>query len=153
MKKLLSTLGIIAGFIAVLFAGVIGKEAAKKALAPSSSEIEAALITGLHEGAKQINAKGKYMIDPETRMDGAVVGPGARVAYFHTLTNRPGSSFKAEDFHTVIKPLIVKGICDVEQMRLTLRQGVTYEYVYMGRDGNEITRFSVLKGDCPWRRE
>ena len=150
-KKLLPALGIIAVLIVAGIGGQIGKKVGKSAFSPSKpsqQEVEAKLIEGFTTAANQINKKVPMMVDEETRLDRATVGPGARVVYHHTFPRYTSRDIDANWLHTDLRPEVMRKVCDSKGMRKSLQYGGKYVYSYSGSDGVEITRFEIDRNDC-----
>lgn len=78
-KKLLSVLGFIGILIVASIGGQIGKGVGHAALSlskPGPQEIEATLIEGFMRAAEQYNRTLPMMVDQDTRLETATVGPG-----------------------------------------------------------------------------
>jgi hypothetical protein len=150
-KKLLTALGFIAVLIVAGIAGQIGREAGKVTFSPSKlseEEIEARLIEGFRSAANDINQKLPMMIDEETRLDRATVGPGARIVYHNTFTKYTSMDIDANWLQTNLRPLVMRKVCDNKDMRKSLQYGGIYVYSYSGSDEVEITRFEIDQNDC-----
>ncbi len=150
-KKLLTALGVIAVLIVAGIAGQFGREAGKAVFSPSKpseEEIEAKLIEGFTAAANQINQKLPIMIDEETRMDRATVGPGARTVYHNTFPRYTSRDIDANWLQTNLRPEVMRKVCDNKDMKKSLQYGGIYIYSYSGRDEVEITRFEIDRNDC-----
>jgi hypothetical protein len=88
------------------------------------------------------------MVDKDTRMDRAAVGPGSRLTYFYSLPNYSSQDIEPRWLHENLKPLVKKGVCASKEMKSTLQYGATYVYAYSGNNGAEIARFEISKNDC-----
>ena len=154
-KKLLSILGAIIGLIVVLiFAGIggqVGKEVGKAAFIPSKpsqKEIEAKLIEGFEKGAKQVNATAPTMVDEDTRMDKATVGPGARVTYHYTFPKYSSRDVDSGWIISNLRPVVKSNVCVSKDMKPSLQYGGVYSFSYSGSDGVHIASFQVDRNDC-----
>lgn len=150
-NKFLSILGFIAVFIAMAIGGQIGREASKAAFSPSKSspqDIEAKLIEGFEIALIEINQKCPMMIDEETRLDKATVGPGARGVYHHTFINYKAKDIDADWLRTSLRAEVMQKVCTNDSMKESLQYGGIYVYSYFGNDGTEITRFEIDRNDC-----
>ncbi len=155
MKKLLSIIGSVIGVIVVLaFAGIggqVGKEVGKAAFSPSKpteKEIMAKLAEGFEVAAKQINESAPTMVDEETRMDRASVGPGALLTYHYTILNYSSSDIDSGVIKSNVFPLVKSGVCSNKDMKPSLQYGGTYAYSYSGSDGVLIDKFTIDSDDC-----
>lgn len=149
-KRLLTALGVIVALIAAGIGGQVGKEVGKTVFSSKQSpqEIEAKLIEGFTVAANQINQKSPMMIDQDTRLDKATVGPGARVVYHHTFPKYSSRDIDANWLNTNLRPEVMRKVCASSGMKKSLQDGGTYVYIYSGSDGNEIARFEIDRNDC-----
>lgn len=155
IKKLLSILGAVIGIIVVLiFAGVggqVGKEVGRAAFSPSKpteKEIMTKLAEGFKLAAKQINDSAPTMVDEETRMDGASVGPGALLTYHYTFPNYSSRDIESALIQTNVFPSVKRGVCSSKEMKPSLQYGGKYTYSYSGNDGVLIGEFTIDRHDC-----
>lgn len=155
IKKLLSILGAVIGIIVVLiFAGVggqVGKEVGRAAFSPSKpteKEIMTKLAEGFELAAKQINDSAPTMVDEETRMDGASVGPGALLTYHYTFPNYSSRDIESALIQTNVFPSVKLGVCSSKEMKPSLQYGGKYTYSYSGNDGVLIGEFTIDRHDC-----
>lgn len=153
--KLPLILGAVVGLVVVpAFAGTggqVSKEAGKAAFSsskPTEKEIMAKLTEGFEVAAKQINDSGPTMVDEETRMDGASVGPGALLTYHFSFLNYSSSDLDSGVIKTHIFPSVKMGVCLSHEMRPSLQYGGKYTYSYSGSDGVVIGEFTIDRNDC-----
>lgn len=147
LKKILATLG----FIAIVIGGSIANQFSKEIFSPSTptpQKMEDVLIKGLTIAAEQINKRGPTMVDKDTRMDRAAVGPGSRLTYFYSLPNYSSQDMDPNWLHANVQPAVKNSVCASNEMKPSLQYGATYIYVYSGNNGTEITRFEISKSDC-----
>ncbi len=154
-KKTLSSLGLIGVVIAAVIGGTIArefsKEVSRSALSPttlSPQKTEEILIAGFTIAADKINKQGPTMIDKDTRMDRASVGPGSRLTYFYSLPNYSSKDVDPSGFHVNVEPALKRKVCANIEIKPSLQYGATYVYVYSGNNGMEIARFEIRKNDC-----
>ena len=151
IKKLLSISGVIVGLVIVLvFTGIggkIGKEVGQAAFS-SSSSMEKELTAALAIAAKQINESAPTMVDEETRMDGASVGPAATITYHLTILNYSSSDIDSGLIRSDIFPSVKSGVCSNEDMKTSLQYGAKYTYSYSGKNGGFIGKFTIDRNDC-----
>lgn len=155
IKKLLSILGAVIGIIVVLiFAGIggqVGKEVGRAAFSPSKpteKEIMTKLAEGFELAAKQINDSAPTMVDEETRMDRASVGPGALLTYHYTFPNYSSRDIESALIQTNVFPSVKRGVCSSKEMKPSLQYGGKYTYSYSGNDGVLIGEFTIDRHDC-----
>lgn len=106
------------------------------------------LIEGLKIAAHKVNQKLPVMVDKETRLDKATVGPGVRFVFHFTLPNHSLRDIDANKLQEFLKPNIAQKDCADKDMKKYLQDGGIYEYAYSGNDGVEITRFDIDRTDC-----
>ena len=131
--------------------GQIGKEVGKSAFSPSKpsqQEIEAKLIEGFIIATKQVNSKTPTMIDENTRMDKATVGPGALVTYHYTFPNHSSRDVDSSWIISNLRPTVKNKVCVSKEMKPSLQYGGIYAFSYTGNDGVHIARFQVSGNDC-----
>jgi hypothetical protein len=140
---------IIISVLAVAsIAGAIGRQAVKTMMKPSQQEIEKILTEGFTFAATQINQKLPMMLDEDTRLDKATVGPGTRVVYHNTFPKYTSKDIDANWLRTNLKPEVMQKICTSGDMKKSLQLGGIYVYAYSGNDGIEIARFEIDRNDC-----
>ena len=150
-KKFLSVLAFIAIVIAMAISGQIGRETGKSVFAPSKPSpqvLEAKLIEGFATAANEINQKCPMMIDEETRLDKATVGPGARAVYHHTFPKYKSNEIDADLIRTNLRAEVRRKVCSNESMKKSLQYRGIYVYSYYGKDAIEIARFEIDRNDC-----
>ena len=151
----LIVIAIFATIIVAVIGGFVGKKAWEIVSAPSTptqQEVETKLIEGLTIGANEINKKAPIMIDNETRLDRATVGPGLRFVYQYTFPNYTSNNIDANWLYKNLQPKVTVAACS--EMKSSLEYGVIYVYTYSGNDGVEIARFEIGQKDCgmPYER-
>ena len=151
-KKILSVLGFIGILIAASIGGLIGKEAGKAAMKPSSQEVETILVEGFTKAANQYNQRLPMMVDQDTRLDKATVGPGPRAVYHHTFPKYTSRDIDANWLQTNLRSEVMRKVCASADMKKSLQYGGIYVYAYSGSDGVEITRFEIDRNDCGFPR-
>jgi hypothetical protein len=150
-QKILSALSVIAIIIVAAVVGGIGKEVAKSVFAPSTptpKQRENALTQGFSIAAQQINDRGPTMVDRDTRLDGASVGPGSRLTYHYTLVNHRSRDIDATRLTNILLPTVRQGVCNSKDMAKSLKYGATYVYSYSSSDGKRIAEFELRQSDC-----
>lgn len=132
---------------AVVIGGLLFIASSIVTILPEKSH-EVMLTEGLRIGAYKINKKLPMMVDQETRLDKATVGPGPRMVYHFTFLNHAAKDINANKFQEYLKPVIVQKNCTDPKMKKFLQYGGIYEYAYSGNNGVEITRFDIDRTDC-----
>lgn len=113
-----------------------------------TSEVVSRLIESFELAAEQINAQVPKMIDNDTRLDKATVGPGPRLTYHYTLPNRKSDEIDADMMLSILKPDIAAKVCSNEEMKTILQYGGIYTYSYAGNDNLNILTFDIVGQDC-----
>jgi hypothetical protein len=147
LKKIISVLGLVAMLIGAGISGIIGKLASRAIFSPSEPNKEE-LIEQLTIAADKINRQLPMMVDSETRLDRATVGPGVRTVYHYKILNYTSKNIDIDRLQTYLRPQVVKSVCSNKDMKASLQYGVKYDYIYAGNDGIEITQFEIAQNDC-----
>jgi hypothetical protein len=115
---------------------------------PTEAEIIAKLAEGFEAAAKQINESAPTMVDEETRMDGASVGPGALLTYHYIFPNYSSNDVDSGLIQSNVLPYVKRGVCSSKEMKPSLQYGGKYTYSYSGNDGVLIGEFTIDRNDC-----
>lgn len=148
MNRRSAVLKLAGMLLAVTLASAIGTYIVKWSAKQKNAAMEAKLMEGFKFAADQINARVPKMIDSDTRLDKASVGPGLRLTYHYTLPNRKSDEIDADLMLSILEPDVVDKACHNADMKSTLQYGGIYTYVYSGKDGVQILTFDVEKEDC-----
>jgi len=131
--------------------GMFGRLAGRSAFTsatPSAEQYEAKLMSGFIDAAQKINKQGATIVNDETLMDGATVGPGLRITYHYILRNYTSQNVDPSTVQTNIRTEVTHNMCSKKEMKLGLQYGAIYGYIYAGNDNVEITRFEIDRNDC-----
>lgn len=149
-KKLL--IGLV--FVAVFITGAIGIKFVKSNQSSTSSsakssleEIQQKVIDGFSIAAEQINQSAPTMVDEETRLDKASVGPGALLTYHYTLPNFVSDDLDANFINTVFAHT-KEFVCTTKEMKPAMQYGGAYGYSYSSYDGVHIGEFIIDRDTC-----
>mgnify|MGYP000648698396 CR=1 FL=1 len=149
MKKVLILVALLAVFT---MAGVLwrelGQPPADNRQAPGPGGIEAQLIEGFTITAARVNEAAPFMVDDQTRLDGARVGPGARITYSYTLTGFSSQEIDAGSISPEVMTALTSSTCSNEEIRPSLSHGGIYIYEYYGKDNVQIGSFEIDKQVC-----
>lgn len=151
LKKLVSALGFVVILIAMAISGQIGKEVGRFAFTPkkpNQQDIDAELFQQMKEAARQLNKNTPMMVDSNTRMDSATVGPGLRITYHYTFPAFSSRDLKPSLLRSNLQPTVRQNVCKNSDMKLSLEYGATYRYSYSGNDGAHIYTFELNGNDC-----
>ena len=154
-KKVLSFLAysvtLIATLVLMSIGGMFGKIAGRSAFTsttPSAEQYEAELMRGFIDAAQKINKQGATIVNDETLMDGATVGPGLRITYHYILRKYTSQNVDPSAVQTNIRTEVTQRMCSNKEMKLSLQYGAIYGYIYAGTDNVEIARFEIDRKDC-----
>jgi hypothetical protein len=142
---------VVVTLIVMAIGGTFGKPIVQSTFGPSKptpQQIEEELTKGLAIAVQQINERGPTMLDENTRLDRASVGPGSRVTYYFSLPHYSSQEIDAGLFRDNYYPDVRKRVCANKDMASSLKHGATYVYTYSGNNGVTITSFEVRQSDC-----
>ncbi|MCL2011500.1 MAG: hypothetical protein FWG75_01750 [Cystobacterineae bacterium] len=111
---------------------------------PTQQQIEKTLISA----AELINARAPLMLDEETRLDKAVVGPGGRLTFFYSLLSHSSHELDSDVFLENLIPEMKEKTCSQKEIKPALQNGGVYVFAFAGNDGVEIARIELSKADC-----
>jgi uncharacterized RDD family membrane protein YckC len=141
---------IVVMLIIMAIGGIAGKLIGQSAFGPSKMApqlVEVEVMKGLAIAVQQINDQGPTMLDENTRLDRASVGPGLRITYHHTLLHYSSQEIDAGALRDNLSA-IRNRVCSNKDMAPNLKHGATYVYSYSGNDGVRITSLDVRQSDC-----
>jgi len=144
MNKIFSLIVIVLIFI-------VGKKIGEQAFnseSPSKQDIENKLIQAFKQAAKEINQNTPNMVDSETRMDKATVGPGTILTYHYTFPNYSSNEIESEWIYSELRERVTSDVCNSKKMKPSLQYGATYTYSYSGSDQKVIGAFQIKRKDC-----
>ena len=151
-KSSFSALSKIAAVIVLLvvmaFAGEIGKMMGKSTVnkydaGKKDAEINALLI----KTSKGLNAQLPMMVDEETRLDVTMV-LGKQLNYKYTFVNLKAEDIDNSLLQSNMEPLLKNNLCSNDSMKLLLKNGVSYNYLYSGKNGNLIGTITIDAAKC-----
>ncbi|MCC6714026.1 MAG: hypothetical protein IT496_02255 [Gammaproteobacteria bacterium] len=149
-EKIVAALGFIVILFAMGLGGTIGKYIGNYIVppAPTPQQIEEQLAQAFAKTVDEINRRGPTMVDPDTRLDGATVGPGARVTYHFTFPKYAARDIDVSALKQTFFPVVTKNVCSNKDMKPSIDYGATFVYAYKGNDGREIARVDITKSVC-----
>lgn len=106
------------------------------------------LVEKLKSEVEQINRQVPMMMDEETRLDKATLGPGATVIYHFTFPGYSAEQVDPDKLAENLSPALTQNICLDEQLKESMEEGARYVYAFHGNDGREISRMEVGEADC-----
>jgi hypothetical protein len=113
---------------------------------PTPQEVERGLIERFEITAKKINDNAPTMLDENTRLDWASVGPGARLTYHYTLTKYSSEDIDPNSITNNVRPFLKNKVC--AKMEESPQSGGTYVFSYSGNNGVQIASFQFDRNDC-----
>lgn len=155
LKKLASFIGIIVILVVGAISGEVGKHIGNTLVPPTQTnpeDVERKLIEGFQEAARQINQTTPTMLDENTRVDRATVGPGVVLTYHYTFPRYSSQDISESWLRQNLLPTVKDNVCRNERMKLSLQYGGIYAYSYSGNDGVRISRFEIDRNDCGFRK-
>lgn len=127
-------------------------------LIPTQKEVDKKIIEGFKKAVKEVNRTAPTMVDQDTRLDKATIGPGARATYHYSFPKYSSKEIKSNWLQTNLRPIVTKNVCSNKKMRPSIEYGGIYIFSYSGNDGIEISSFQVSLDDCgfahitPWKK-
>lgn len=106
------------------------------------------LVKELESEVEQINQQTPMMMDEQTRLDKATLGPGATVTYHFTFPSYSAEEVDRDKLANNLSPALTQNICLDEQLKESMEEGARYVYAFHGNDGREISRMEVKESDC-----
>lgn len=151
VKRIVSMLVVIAAALAGVMTVEIWQHIADNAVAadsPTFQEKRNATLKGLKKGAQKINDRTPYMVNKNTRLDGASVGPGLSVIYHFTFPDYSSKEIDAASLKDKLIPAARNYVCTNEGMAPSLKDGVTYIYSYFSANEVKIVSAEISQSDC-----
>jgi hypothetical protein len=128
--------GIAEGFLRTFFGEVFGVNK------------NARIMEVLNQTSQRINQEGPRMVDSGTRLDRAVVGPGRKLTFYHTIVDVTVWDISEQQLQDAVGPRIREQACGREEIVQLLEDGVTITYRYKGMGGIVIGDIAVSEADC-----
>lgn len=152
-RKIGLTLAVLASMVPVcahskgagvgtIFGALIGSAVGKAA--GSSMSIEEALVRASDYANKQL----PRTEDVDTRWDSTSAGPGRRFTYHYTFTRYRAADLDTGYVFREMTSILRNHVCSTDEMQVFLRNNVTIEYSYRGKDGGFVTSVKVVPRDC-----
>lgn len=102
----------------------------------------------LHELSMRINVNLPKMVDDQTRLDRTVSEAGRQFTFFHTLPFHGSYDIDSQKLHDFMEPVILERYCKSADMQNFRKYDVTANFVYLGKNGVEVTRFIIKPKHC-----
>lgn len=121
---------------------------AKQAEARQSSVAPRFIENKLIGIANEVTRSAPKMLDTDTRLDGAVAGPGLKFTYLYTLPNIESAQVAPGVFNTKLARTIENSACGSSQLKPFFDSNVSVIYDYRGKDGSRIGSVEVNRIKC-----
>ncbi len=115
---------------------------------PTQEEVNKKIIEGFEKAAKEVNRTAPTMIDKDTRLDKATIGPGAIATYHYTFLNYSSQEIDPNWLQKNLRPVVMNNVCSNKGMKPSIEYGGIYIFSYSGNDGIKITDFQISLNDC-----
>jgi hypothetical protein len=151
IRILLSIVIAVGALIVAASLGGIGKNIGKLAVqstTPAAENTEQDLIDGIEKAAKKLNKDTPRMIDADTRMDAATIGPGLRININYTLPKHAAGEIDAEQLIQHMRPTLENYACNKKNMKTMMQWGAIIAYSYHAKDQSLITNILIDRDDC-----
>lgn len=126
--------------IAVLIGGAFGKGLVRNFFSYKNA---GNVTQELEKAAKEINSSCPKQLDEDTRLDSAKSGPGKKFSYYYTLTKYSSKDVAKDVFDKEIAPEIKKNAVKGDGVKTMLKNGISVEYHYSGKDGKYISMVKI----------
>lgn len=138
--------GAAIGGVGAIFGALIGGAAGNAVSKSAASQlmVEEALVNT----TDQINRLLPITLDPDTRWDSTVAGPGRRFTYHYTILTMRASKIDTPNFRRVMVTRLRKSVCASPDTQVFIKNGVTVSYSYRGRDGRHVCNIDIWPRDC-----
>lgn len=93
--------------------------------------------------ADELNKSLPKQVDPDTRWDRVIPGPGMKLTYSYTLTSKETGQVDIERFINNMHATLRRAVCSREATLELMKNGVVLSYLYRGRDGGFISMLEV----------
>jgi Zn-dependent protease with chaperone function len=123
-------------------AGPNDQTASQPGAAPSAIEAE------MSSAANEVTRSAPKMVDAETRLDGAVAGPGLKFTFLYTLPNIESTKVAPGVFDARVAPNVTSSACKSEPLKHLFENNVSVYYDFRGKDGIRIGVVEVDRFKC-----
>ncbi|ODA33104.1 hypothetical protein A8L45_11750 [Veronia pacifica] len=97
--------------------------------------------------ADQINQTTPLNISEEVRLDSAA-NKANELQLTHTLIEDEIDDIDVPRFTSLYQTVVLNNVCNAEQSKKLLRNGVVFSYSYYDRNGQFVADLKVSEGDC-----
>lgn len=147
MKTAFCWIGI---FVLISIASIFGKDIGQYFSAKFFSNRTIAipqeqLDSWVYELNKQFSTP--YMVDEETKAF-SISSEEGQIIYKYSMINFTAQQLKNKDFITEMKDKITNNFCNDKERVDYLQRGVSFVYIYYGKDENSAGSFTIDKNAC-----
>ena len=155
IRTLITIALAVGALIVVASLAGIGKNVGKLAVQSSAltaENKEPDLIDELRKAANELNKNTPRMIDADTRMDPATIGPGLRININYTLPKHAAGEIDADQLVQYVRPTLENYACNKKNMKILMQWGAVIAYSYHAKDQTLITSILIDREDCGLRK-
>jgi hypothetical protein len=148
-KRGLTMLAISSVIIALYVTWQLSRspESAPPAAVATSSSIDDQLLAA----ANEITRGSPNMVDADTRIDGAVAGPGRTFTYLYSMPKIASTQIEPGTFEEKVVPAVRAAGCGSIDLKPFFDSGVSVHYKYRGSDGGTIGEVVLNSQICAQR--
>jgi hypothetical protein len=135
----------------VLLALVIACASVLSPKANSAELIKNPLDAKLQRYVEKYNSSLPTMVAPTLRQDRVSVFNGV-MTYQYTEITKTGAELARMNLETTQRPYIFPAICNAPDTGRMLKDGISFRYLYVGKDGKLAAQLIFLPADCAQAR-
>ena len=109
----------------------------------SAAEVNEAL----RKRAENINRRAPIRVDKNTRLDASEAGD-RRFRYHYTVITASAEDKDWKKIWRRFRVVLRNRVCTSEDLRWLLANGVTFDYIYRGKNGKHVGTITVTPGQC-----
>ena len=149
MKKLLITIVTIAvALIAASIGGMFGKEGAEIAVNNYKSSIVSEKTKVMMEVSSELNKVLPMMIDKDTQAFSTSIVNGDTLQYHYKLVNLRKEEVDSSFLNSEATKNHTNFVCSSPDMKFLIKNNISVNYAYYGKNHNHITTIFVDTSQC-----
>ena len=149
MKKLLITIVTIAvALIAASIGGMFGKEGAEIAVNNYKSSIVSEKTKVMMEVSSELNKVLPMMIDKDTQAFATSIVNGDTLQYHYKLVNLRKEEVDSSFLNAEATKNHTNFVCSSPDMKFLIKNNISVNYAYYGKNHNHITTIFVDTSQC-----
>ena len=113
-----------------------------------ASVVPTAIEAELSAAANEVTRSAPKMLDADTRLDGAVAGPGLKFTFLYTLPNIESTKVAPGIFDAKIAPNVTNSACKSGPLKHFFDNNVSVFYSFRGKDGLQVGSVEVDRIKC-----